>query len=284
MSMLRSWVLLLTALLPALAGATDLAVASLVEGSPRVLRGATWYKLVPWARLEEGDILSVGESGQVLAEFAGGTGLSFVGVGSLYFDPKAAKGATASGPLVISMPGGWLKLVAKAPGVRVHLAAAVVTVADGILVMHAQGPMLELFVESGTARLAALLPNGHAEPAREAKHGEHWSNIEAGRFVISARAPKTFVETIPRRFLDPLPSPVATTKPKPTLIADGEVTYAEAEPWLDSRDRTTFEKRFAVRLRDPGFRNAAEPQLTRYRSWDRTLHPEKYSPKPARAQ
>jgi len=280
--MLQSWALLLLALLPSIACGTDIAVASLVEGSPRVLRGVTWYKLAPWARLEDGDILSVGESGQVLAEFAGGTELSFVGAGALHFDPKAAKGAT--GPLVITLPGGWLKLVAKAPGVRVRLASADVTSTEGILVMHAKGPTLELFVESGTAQLAALQRNGNAGAALEAKQGEYWSNVDAGRFVTFARASKAFVEAIPRRFLDPLPSPAAKYPPKPLLVADGDVTYAEAEPWLGSRDRAAFEKRFAVRLRDPAFRHAVEPQLARYPSWDRTLHPEKYLPKPPAVQ
>jgi hypothetical protein len=284
MSMLQSWVFVLTALLPPLACAADLAVASFVEGNPRVLRGATWYKLVPWARLEDGDILSVDERGQVLAEFAGGTAFSFVGPGTLYLDPKSGMGAPSGTPQTITVPGGWLKLVARPPGVRLRLAAVEVAAAEGILVMHAQGSMVELFVESGTARLAALLPNGKAGPPREAKQGEHWSSTDAGGFVTVARAPKPFVETIPRRFLDPLPGPAAKTTTKPTLVADGDVTYAEAAPWLGSRDGAAFEKRFAVRLRDPAFRNAAEPQIARYRSWDRMLHPEKYAPRPTAVQ
>jgi hypothetical protein len=281
MSMLQSWALVLASLLPALACAADIGVASLVEGNPRVLRGATWYKLVPWAHLEHGDIVSVGERGHVLAEFAGGTGLSVVGAGSFYLEPKAARGADAGGPLVITVPEGWLKLAASAPGVRMRLAAAEVTLPIGILVVHAQGPALELFVESGSARLAALLPNGNAGSPQDVKQGEHWSNAEAGRFVAVARAPKAFVDAIPRRFLDPLPSLAAKDKPAPALVADGDVTYAEAEPWLGGRDGAAFEQRFAVRLRDPAFRRAVEPRIARYRSWDRMLHPEKYLPKPA---
>jgi len=41
-----------------------------------------------------------------------------------------------------------------------------------------------------------------------------------------------------------------------------------------------FERRFASRLRDPAFRKAVEPNIARYPSWDRMLHPEKYAPKP----
>jgi hypothetical protein len=69
-------------------------------------------------------------------------------------------------------------------------------------------------------------------------------------------------------------------KSKPTLVVDHEITYAEAEPWLATRDRAVFEKRFAGRLRDPAFRSAAQPNLARYPMWDRMLNPEKYAPKP----
>jgi len=76
----------------------------------------------------------------------------------------------------------------------------------------------------------------------------------------------------------------AKLKAKPDLVVDHDITYAEALPWLAGRDRATFERRFAVRLRDPAFRKAAEGDIARYPLWDRQLHPEKYAPKtvPAR--
>ncbi len=69
-------------------------------------------------------------------------------------------------------------------------------------------------------------------------------------------------------------------KTRPALVADREITYAEAEPWLAGRDRAVFERRFASRLRDPVFRRAVEPDVARYPTWDRRLHPEKYAPPP----
>lgn len=283
MSLLRPWLVVVVALLPAVACAAEIAIASLVEGSPRLLRGATWYRLVPGARLEVGDIISAADRAQMLAEFANGSILSLVGPGALYLEAKPVKATAADSP-AFTLVNGWLKVVARAPGVRLHTPSAELTTADGVLVMHGLGPTLEVFVESGTARIAALLPNGNAGPAQDAKQGEHWSNISNGRFATAARAPKAFVESMPRHFLDPLPSLAAKYKTGPTLAADGDVTYAEAEPWLASRDRAAFEKRFAVRLRDPVFRRAVEPQVARYPSWDRMLHPEKYAPKPTPVQ
>jgi hypothetical protein len=65
----------------------------------------------------------------------------------------------------------------------------------------------------------------------------------------------------------------ARIKTKPALVADHDITYAEAEPWLAGRDRPVFEKRFATRLRDPAFRSAVLPNLARYPLWDRQLNP-----------
>ena len=100
-----------------------------------------------------------------------------------------------------------------------------------------------------------------------------------GLHTASQRAPKAFVDTLPRHFVDPLPTLAARIKSKPALVVDHEITYAEAEPWLAGRDRATFEKRFASRLRDPAFRAAVRPSLARYPTWDRMLNPEKYAPK-----
>ena len=100
-----------------------------------------------------------------------------------------------------------------------------------------------------------------------------------GAFTTAGSAPKAFVGAMPRHFVDPLPALAARTKAKPTLVADRDITYAEAEPWLAGRDRVVFEKRFAGRLRDPAFRKAAEPDLARHPAWDRIVHPEKYLPK-----
>jgi hypothetical protein len=84
---------------------------------------------------------------------------------------------------------------------------------------------------------------------------------------------------MPRHFTDPLPALAAKLKAKPALVADHEITYAEAEPWLAGKDRAAFERRFVIRLRDPAFRKAVEPHVARYPMWDRILHPEKYVPK-----
>jgi hypothetical protein len=255
--------------------ATEIGVVTLVEGSARVLRGATWYKLVAGTRIEEGDIVEVLDRAQAQLEFTAGTAANLVGPGSIYLVPAKA------GQLVLALPNGWLKVAAKAPGVRVHATPVAVTTADGVVVMHAQGPAVEIFVETGTANLVEFSASGADGPAHDAKRGEYWEKPAVGAFATVPRPPRAFIDAMPRHFADLLPTLAASIKSKPALVVDHEITYAEAEPWLAGRDRAAFERRFASRLRDPAFRKAVEPAIARYPSWDRMLHPEKYAPKPA---
>jgi hypothetical protein len=253
--------------------AGELGIATLVEGAPLVLRGVTWFKLVPGARIEAGDIIDAGERAQVQIEFAAGSAANLVGAGSLYLPPP-------TGPLTLSLPRGWLKVAARPPDVRVRTTIAEITTTDATLVVRTAGPPLELFVESGTARLTEFLPNGAVATARDVKRGEFWSKAADEPFALQPRAPKPFVDAMPRHFVDPLPRLAARFKAAPVLAADHDVTYAEAEPWLVGRDRAVFEKRFTSRLRDPAFRKAVEPHIARYPTWDRKLHPEKYAARP----
>jgi hypothetical protein len=276
-----AWLPLSLVLLCAAANAAaDMGVVTLVEGSARLLRGATWYKLVAGTRVEEADIIEASDRSQAQIELAAEPIFDLVGAGKVYLVPVG----TRSAPGIISLPQGWLKIAVKPPGLRLRMTAFDVVVADGILVVHANGPAVDFFVESGSGKLIELTPNGADGPARDVKVGEYWSKSATGVFTTVPRVPKVFVDAMPRHFVDPLPTLAARLKSKPALVVDHEITYAEAEPWLAGRDRAAFEKRFASRLRDPVFRKAALPNLARYPAWDRMLNPEKYAPKDAPAK
>lgn len=281
---MKSWLawlpLSLTLLSFAASAATEIGAVTLVDGSVRLLRGATWYKVVAGARVEEADIVEASDRAQAQIEFAAGPIAGLVGTGKAYLAPAA----TRTAPAILNVPNGWLKIAAKPPGLRLRTAAVDVVVVDGILVLHANGPAVEFFMESGSGKLIELTPNGADGPARDVKVGEYWSKAAAGAFNTAPRAPKAFVDAMPKHFVDPLPTLAARLKSKPVLVVDHEITYAEAEPWLAGRDRAAFEKRFASRLRDPAFRKAALPNLARYPAWDRLLNPEKYAPKDAPAK
>lgn len=263
------------------AAAAETGLVTLLEGSGRVLRGATWYKLAIGTRVEDADIIEALDRSQAQIEFGAGSLADLVGPGKVYLVPAPVR---APAPAILNMPAGWLKIAAKSPGLRVRTLAFDLVVVDGILVVHANGPAVDYFVESGSGRLIEMTPNGVDGPARDVKSGEYGLKSAAGAFSTAPRAPKAFVDAMPRHFVDPLPVLAPRIKSKPTLVVDHEISYAEAEPWLSGRDRALFEKRFASRLRDPAFRTAVRPNLARYPTWDRLLNPEKYAPKPAPVQ
>jgi hypothetical protein len=278
---MRSLQALSFALLAACAApaAAEVAIATLVDTGARVLRGATWYKLVPGARVDDGDIIETPERTTVQLELAAGSIVNMVGPGTLHVVRASGKDA----PALLSLQRAWAKAVAKPPGVRIHTAAADVVATDGVVVVRAQ-PAIELFVESGTARLIELTPTGSDGAVHDAKRGEQWSRSPTGAYATTARVAKTFVDAMPRHYIDALPMLAARFKTAPPVLAvDHEISYSEAEPWLAGRDRAAFERRFASRLRDPVFRRAVEPHVARYPSWDRMLHPEKFAPKPEAA-
>ncbi len=278
MSLRHAWLPFLLLWISATALAAELGLVTLADGAPLVLRGAAWQKLVPGARLEDGDIVRLPERGQVQVELPNGAIVNAVGPGTLYLPatPKA-------GPLLIDLQAGWVKAAAKPPGLRVRTSAFDVEIPDGVLVVHATPAVAEVFVESGAARLVEVAATGKDGASRDAKRGEYWARPPGGAFTTVARAPKAFVEALPRGYTDALPPLAAKVKSRPVLVVDHEVTFDEARPWLDGRERTAFEKRFAPRLRDPAFRKAVEPHVARYPAWDRQLHPEKYQPKEARS-
>jgi hypothetical protein len=271
----QAWLPLSLTLLSVGAHAAELGAVTLLEGNAKLLRGATWYKVVQGARVEESDILDVAERSQAQIEFVNGGIVNLVGPGIVYFAPAKTKAA----PVPLVVPSGWLKVVSKSPGMQLRAGSFNVTVADAIVVLNVTSTIVEFFVENGDGRLVEILPNGADGPAHDIKRGEYWTRTATGSVSSQSRAPRIFVDKMPRHFIDPLHELAGRLKSPPTLVVDHEITYAEAEPWLAGRDRAVFERRFTPRLRDPAFRSAVMPVAARYPTWDRILNPQKYEPK-----
>src|SRR6185369_10544361 len=110
-----AWLPLFLTLVSVGAAAAEIGAVTLLEGNARVLRGSTWYKMVTGARVEEADILDLSERAQVQIEFAAGSIVNLVGTAVLYLAPGKGKSA----PIPVVVPTGWLKIVAKPPGLQV---------------------------------------------------------------------------------------------------------------------------------------------------------------------
>ncbi|HQR10976.1 MAG TPA: hypothetical protein PLW68_06580 [Casimicrobiaceae bacterium] len=271
------------------AHAADAGIFSIVEGEARVLRDTTWYKLVPGARFQEGDILAARGIGQVQVELATGGAFNLGSPATMFVVAIPAIGGKAAGPMDVALEEGWLKFAATAPsgGIRVQFESASLLANDGIAVIRVQPGTAEVFVETGSAKLAEVAPRGGPSPATmELKSGEFAALSAQGSPRVDRRAPATFVAAIPRHLIDPLPAVSAKYKDaKIRLPAEQEVSFAEAEPWLAGPYRKIFIRRFQPRLKDPTFRADVEARISQFPEWDRVLHPERYLPRaPAKAQ
>src|SRR5207344_572733 len=134
--------------------AAGVGIATIVEGDTRMLRGVTWYRLIPGARVEAGDIIAAAAKATVQVEFAGGGTLNLGGPAEL-FAAKLLAGDKAADIQEFALARGWMKFVAKAAGsARLRAALAVLETTEAIVVMHTEPDTVETFIESGTARIA----------------------------------------------------------------------------------------------------------------------------------
>jgi hypothetical protein len=275
------WLALCLALPLAPAQAADGGIVTLVDGRARLLRETTWYKLIPGARVRPGDIVEAIDAAQLQIELNAGGTVYLAGPGALFAASLPIAGDKLTGTIDLDLAHGWLKVVAKAPaaGVRVEFTGVVLSATDAIAVIHATPESSEFFIESGSAKIVGLDAGAKPGPALDATAGEYRSRTGDRPFRLERHAPQPFVASMPRALEDPLPTLAGRYKVPASLVAEREITFAEAEPWLAGAYRRVFVRQFAPRLRDREFRAAADAHIARYPEWDRILHPEKYRPK-----
>ena len=265
--------------------AAEAGVVTVLDGSVRVLRGATWYKLVEGARVQEGDVIEAAERAQVQVEVSAGDLVNAFGPASLLLAGTAPREGRQPAAAEFYLPEGWLKLSAKPPGapLRLRTPLGVLEGSDTIAVAHAAGNALEIFVESGTARVSESGRSGDAG-ATDVRGGDFVARGPDRPFAVAGGAPRAFVTALPRHFMSSLPSradKLRTTRVE--LAIDRPISYAEAEPWLAGPYRRAFIRRLQPRLADPAFRAEVMANAQSYPEWSATLTPAGVSPEPEKS-
>jgi hypothetical protein len=254
-------------------GAADAGIYTIVEGNTRVLRGVSWVRPVPGVRMQDADVLDVPDGSVTQVEMTRGGTLNLAGPASAFAGSQSGDGKSSPASEWVILRG-WVKAAGDAAGLRLRLPQGTVDLVDAIIVVKADPDSMQMFVESGTAKVAA---SGVKTPPREAHAGEWWSKTGDKPFTVDTRAQPSVVASMPRVFMDPLPRLRARYGgPAPALKAGTVITYAEAEPWLAGPYRAQFMRRLQSRLSDPTFRAGAEGRAAAYPDWDRMLHPERY--------
>jgi len=247
--------------------AAEAGVVTVLDGSVRLLRGAIWYKLVEGARVQNGDVIEAAERAQVQIEVSTGDVLNAAGPASLLLTSLPREGKQ---PAELYMPQGWLKLAVKPPGapLRVRTPLGVLDGGNAVAVVRTAPNALDIFVESGNARISG----GGEAGSVEARGGDFVSRTSDRPFAVAGVAPQTFVTTLPRYFMSSLPSRAEYFRTtRVDITVDRPISYAEAEPWLAGPYRSVFIKRLQPRLADPAFRAAVTASAQSYPEWSAAL-------------
>lgn len=277
--------LVLSWLLPIPAAVEDVGSVTFLEGSLRIIRGTTALQAAEGIRLRQGDIIESSDGGFAQLEFVGG-GIVALGPSSRMYvlrhgmGGKSRSDATGAELVLLS---GWLKgqSDAHAGSYRYESPMLVATTGNGTVVFHNNESGCDVFVESGSAAIGEVSPDGSAGKLTVGNAGQFFSRRQGKSLVNSSRPSATFVEAMPRSFRDALPSRLAHFSGKPAEPkAQHQVSYVEIQPWLTmpSAWRRGFVNRFEPRLKDPEFRKQLEIHAAQYPEWEPILHPEKHSP------
>jgi len=281
-SVIRVALLLLSVSLSA--AAQEVGTVTFLEGTLRIIRGTTVLRGAEGVRLHRGDIVESSTPGFVQVELPGGA------VVALGPSTRALFLAHAAKPAQLAVLSGWVKGEFGPNAGTYQFASPLLgaTTHDCAIVLHSTSDAASIFVESGSAPIGSVSPEGYLAHPVAAKAGQFFSR-RAGRPVASAPRPDSaFLDAVPRPFRDTLPPRSArfskVAEPRP----DHEVAYSEIQPWLTGPQawRRGFVERFQPRLKDGEFRRAVEAHLNDHPEWDPILHPEKSSPKtgPATAE
>lgn len=282
------WILLFA--LPSLAdAAAALATATIVDGSPTLVRASAKLALGEGSRLAADDIVETGDARHLRLEFADGWLLDLGPATSVLLQPRLAGDAARKAARVYLLRGmAKVSAPAKASGLPKLLLTSPrldlqTTKRSAVIVLDAA--QASLFAESGEATLAERLA-GKASATLQVKEGAFFATADSGTGTVSAGPRPGFIPRLPKAFLDTLPARAALFRDKePASVPAGALVYADVQPWIDAEPalRRGFVTRWRALARQGEFRKGLEQGLSAHPEWDRVLHPERYLPKPVPA-
>lgn len=283
MSRFRLPLLALLALLAAHAGATlaaPIGIVTIADGEAGVVREAQRFAAVEGLRLRDDDIVRTGAGTRLLRiELGDGTALDLGPATELMLAPRAA-GRLGERAALLYLARGWLKVSTGANGATgIASPLADLRRIDGTAVMRASPDALLVFVEAGQARVA----EAGSDAAVAVADGDAFVRRAGETAAAARRPPADLLNGLPRAFTDSLPRRAVRFAGAPAVPGPGQpVPFAEVAAWIDGEPalRSHAVQRFAMRAGEREFRAALVAGLRNHPEWDRTLHPEKYRPKP----
>jgi hypothetical protein len=280
--MLRG-IFLLCAALFAAGGAMAADVAgtiTILDGEALITRAAGRWRAAEGVRLQQGDILEMGDGAFAQVELVEQTVLA---VG-----PNAR--VMIGGPVRLKAErtlyalGGWFKLTnarkdGNARAFEFRSPLLEIGLLPGVVVMQLKPNEATLFAERGDLKLVER-PANAAIGLRQGQSYRRQPGTTRG--TVGGSPPPQFLAELPRPFRDSLPLRGDKYKDREVQPkAAPDFAYADVEPWLKSElpFRRQFIERWRAKAREPAFRSALIANLSSHPEWDPVLFPEKYLPK-----
>lgn len=262
-----------------------LATATIVDGEAHLVRETTRHALAEGVRLAKDDIVEAPAKARfVRIEFSDGVILDLGPDSRALIGPRFS-GERARQASRVHLLRGIAKLtvpstLSPSAGSFTVASTDVAGVAKSA-VFVAHGQELQVFAEAGEVILQERQA-GRAAGKTALRNSEFYARGADGKASTASRPTGPFIQKLPRAFMDTLPARAAVfgnrdVAPK----ALGELTYAEAEPWIDAEGlRAYFVARWKPLAQNPAFRDGLAANMANHPEWDRILFPEKYLPKP----
>ncbi|HEY8975884.1 MAG TPA: hypothetical protein VIN75_16820 [Burkholderiaceae bacterium] len=245
-------------------------LVTMLDGDATLLRDGARFALAEGVRLQAGDLLATGHQTRLLRlEFPGGPGIALGPDSRAMVTPNLGESNHAG----VYLLTGWAKVAAPAggPGALRSPVADTDTPA-GSLILDVQGGSAEAFAETGPSRVQPRAPDA---PAQQLKSGERVTVPANGKAVLGRGASPDFVQAMPRAFMDSLPSRLAAFSADVAPRRLGEMSYADAQPWIDAEAplRRVFAERWRRLAADPQFRHGLVEGLKAHPEWTPILYP-----------
>jgi hypothetical protein len=268
-------------------------ILSILDGKAQLLRGAQRLELAQGVRLARQDIIETGAEGRLVRiEFSDGLAIS-LGPGSRLLLEPAFVGERGRAARLYLLQG-WIKLNLPTPpaGAKPATGGPALLATPAFDLLGATGSVVALlaegkaqvFVEAGSLSLQERDVGKPVGSPQALRSGEFFSRVGSGKSGLTPRPAPDFVQSLPRSFLDTLPSRAELFKDRevaPKVLT--EFGYADVRDWLTAEPslRRASMPRWRPLTRNAAFRDALVANMAAHPEWDRVLFPEKYLPKPA---
>lgn len=257
--------------------AQSIGFVTVLQGDMRIVREDDSLQAAAGMPLAPGDLIATSDGAFAVLEFQDGTVLGLGGA-SRAFLFRLGGGKNASNGSSVYLLEGWMKAQLQDAPYAFTASETQIAAAKSSLVVNAASGRNAVFVEGGQVDVSQLV--GRALKGKVLVGRGQFAVQKPGKPpAMEARPDPEFLAGLPRPFRDPLPSLFHRYADKPGRPAGSRpVEYAEVAPWMRLGPPWSggMTQRFQDRLRDPAFRSAVSPEVSRYREWDRILNPQKY--------